>query len=108
MPTSKEFAREVEALALTVTGYQTGKSGQNGLCDCVGLIMGAMTTLGRGSYPMHSTNYFARYQMDSLRVLSGAELLSVGQLVYKANNDQNDLNDRYKAEIGRASCRERV
>ena len=96
MPTSKELAREVEALALTVTGYETGKSGQNGLCDCIGLVMGAMTNLGRGSYPMHSTNYFARYQMDSLRILSDAELLSAGQLVYKANNDQSDLNDRYK------------
>lgn len=97
MPTAKEFAREVEALALTVTGYQNGKSGQNGLCDCVGLIMGAMTRLGHGSYPMHSTNYFARYQMDSLRVPSGAERLSVGQIVYKARSDQSDLNDRYKA-----------
>lgn len=97
MPTAKEFAREVDELALTITGYQNGKSGQNGLCDCIGLIMGAMTRLGRGSYPMHSTNYFARYQMDSLRMLSAAEKLAVGQLVYKANNDQDDLNDRYKA-----------
>ena len=39
MPSNKEFAQEVEALALTVTGYQEGKSGQNGLCDCIGLIM---------------------------------------------------------------------
>ena len=42
MPTAKEFANEVQELALTITGYQTGKSGQNGLCDCIGLIMGAM------------------------------------------------------------------
>lgn len=97
MPTAKEFAREVEALALTVTGYQTGKSGQNGLCDCIGLIMGAMANMGRGSYPMHSTNYFARYEMDSLRMLSSAERLSIGQVVYKARDDQSDLNDRYKA-----------
>lgn len=97
MPTAKEFAREVDELALTITGYQNGKSGQNGLCDCIGLIMGAMTRLGRGSYPMHSTNYFARYQMDSLRILSPAEKLAVGQLVYKADDNQSDLNDRYKA-----------
>ena len=96
MPTAKEFAREVEALALTVTGYQEGKSGQNGLCDCIGLIIGAMTRLGHGSYPIHSTNYFARYQMDSLRILSPAEKLAIGQLVYKADDDQSDLNDRYK------------
>ena len=97
MPTAKEFASEVDELALTITGYQNGKSGQNGLCDCIGLVMGAMTRLGRGSYPMHSTNYFARYQMDSLRILSPAEKLAIGQLVYKADDNQSDLNDRYKA-----------
>lgn len=96
MPTSMEFVHEVDALALTITGYQTGKSGQNGLCDCIGLVMGAMSNLGRGSYPMHSTNYFARYQMDTLRVLKSGETLQVGQLLYKANDDQSDLNDRYK------------
>ncbi len=96
MPTAKEFANAVQELALTITGYQNGKSGQNGLCDCIGLIMGAMAQLGRGSYPMHSTNYFARYQMDSLRTLKSGETLQVGQLLYKHNDDQDDLNDRYK------------
>lgn len=94
MPTAKEFAREVEALALTVTGYQERKSGQNGLCDCIGLIIGAMTRLGHGSYPMHSTNYFARYEMTGIRPMSGP--LSVGQVVYKARDDQSDLDERYK------------
>jgi len=96
MPTSKQFAREVEALAMTVTGYQSGKSGQSGLCDCIGLVMGAMSRLGHGSYPMHSTNYFARYEMDELRVLKSGETLQVGQLLYKANDDESDLNERYK------------
>lgn len=96
MPSAKEFAYEVEDIALTVTGYHEGKSGQNGLCDCIGLIMGAMTNLGRGSYPMHSTNYFARYQTNNLRTIKSGETLQVGQILYKANNDQSDLNDRYK------------
>jgi len=96
MPSAKDFVKEVEALSLTITGYFIGKSGQNGLCDCIGLIMGAMTRLGHGSYPLHSTNYFARYEMANLRVLKSGETLRVGQIVYKANNDQSDLNDRYK------------
>ena len=96
MPTSKEFAREVEALALTVTGYQNGKSGQNGLCDCIGLIMGAMARLGRSAYPMHSTNYFARYQMRNLQPLKNEQELQEGHLVYKARSDTRDLNERYK------------
>lgn len=96
MITSKDFAREVEAIALTVTGYQTGKSGQNGLCDCIGLIMGAMARLGHSAYPMHSTNYFARYQMENLRELGGADTLQIGQVLYKARSDGAELNDRYK------------
>lgn len=96
MITRKDFAREVEAIALTVTGYQSGKSGQNGLCDCIGLIMGAMARLGHSAYPMHSTNYFARYQMDNLRELGSADKLQIGQVLYKARSDGAELNDRYK------------
>lgn len=96
MPTAKEFAYEVEDIALTVTGYQIRKSGQNGLCDCIGLIMGAMTNLGSGSYPMHSTNYFARYETNNMRTLKSGETLQVGHILYKARSDQSDLDDRYK------------
>lgn len=96
MPSNKEFAQEVEALALTVTGYQEGKSGQNGLCDCIGLIMGAMTRLGRGSYPIHSTNYFARYQTDNLAPLIMSSQLRLGDIVYRATDDTADLNERYQ------------
>lgn len=96
MATAKEFAYEVEDIALTVTGYQEGKSGQNGLCDCIGLIMGAVARLSRVSYPMHDTNYFRRYQTDNLRTLKSGETLQVGQILYKARADQSDLNARYK------------
>lgn len=96
MPTAKEFAYEVEDIALTVTGYQEGKSGQNGLCDCIGLIMGAMNRLSRISYPIHDTNYFRRYQTNNLRTLKSGETLQVGQILYKARADQSDLDDRYK------------
>lgn len=96
MPTAKDFARAISELAETITGYQTGKSGQSGLCDCIGLVMGAMSSLGHGSYPMHSTNYFARYQMAELGLLDG-KALRVGQLVYKAKANTQDLNARYLA-----------
>lgn len=96
MPTAKEFAYEAEDIALTVTGYHEGKSGQNGLCDCIGLIMGAMNRLSRISYPIHDTNYFRRYQTNNLRTLKSGETLQVGQILYKARADQSDLDDRYK------------
>lgn len=92
---ASDFVYEVKDLAQTITGYQTSKSGQAGLCDCIGLIMGAMSQLGHGSYPMHSTNYFARYQMQFLREMDAGELRE-GHIVYKATDSTADLNDRYK------------
>lgn len=95
MPTGKELAQEVYELASTIVSYEIGKSGQNGRCDCIGLIMGAMSALARKSYPMHSTNYFARYEMQYLRPMDESALED-GMLVYKAREDAGQLNERYK------------
>ena len=95
MPTGKELAQEVYELSTTIVSYETGKSGQNGRCDCIGLIMGAMARLARANYPMHSTNYFARYQMQCIKEMD-ADALELGMLVYKARTDTSELNDRYK------------
>lgn len=95
MPTGKELAQAVYELATTIVSYETGKSGQNGRCDCVGLIMGAMNTLERVNYPIHSSNYFARLQMQYMREMDKSAL-EEGMLVYKARKDKGELNDRYK------------
>lgn len=95
MPTGKELAQEVYELSTTIVSYETGKSGQNGRSDCIGLVMGAMADLARIAYPMHSTNYFARWEMQWLREMD-EELLETGYLVYKARDDSSALNDRYK------------
>lgn len=94
MPSNIEFARAVDELADTIIGYEIGKSGQNGRCDCIGLIMGAMARLDGKSYPLHSTNYFARYQMQWLRAVDGE--LTLGGVLYKAREDASELNERYK------------
>lgn len=91
---SRDLAKAVEGLALTITGYKIGKRGQSGLCDCIGLIMGAMMQLGHKAYPMHSTNYFARKEMDSLEAI-GDVMPEQGLLVYKAREDGGELHARY-------------
>lgn len=91
---SSDLAKAVEGLALTITGYKIGKRGQSGLCDCIGLIMGAMMQLGHKAYPMHSTNYFARKEMDSLEAI-GDVMPEQGLLVYKALEDSGELHARY-------------
>ena len=92
------FLGAVEAIRALAPVYREGGSGLDGTCDCVGLIIGAMRRCGHARYPMHSSNYFARYQMAGLcRAVSHADELSLGEIVYKARDDQSGLNARYLA-----------
>ncbi len=87
------FLGEVRRIAALPLTYRWGGRGVDGTCDCIGLIMGAMYAAGHAKYPMHSTNYFARYEMDSLEKFEGVAKL--GEIVYKARDDVDGLNERY-------------
>lgn len=95
--TNLEFVEGVRRIAASNPTYRTGGDGSDGTCDCIGLVMGA---LGK-TFPMHSTNYFARYEvgpLDSVDNWDEAEL-DVGTLVFKARSASNpryDLHERYK------------
>ena len=84
--------RSIKALSPT---YRTGGTGADGTCDCVGLIMGAMYRAGRKKYDMHSSNYFARYQMENLDAISSADDCFLGEIVYKFIDSTDDLHERY-------------
>lgn len=93
--TNTDFVARVQEIAARNPTYRTGGDGSDGTCDCIGLVMGA---LGR-EYPMHSSNYFARFEMAELRPLRDGDDLSPGELVYKTrseNNPRYDLHERYK------------
>lgn len=92
MMKNTEFVNKVLEIASSNPTYRTRGDGSDGTCDCVGLIMGAV---GK-KYPMHSTNYFARYEMEGLLPLSDWRELIVGDLVYKWRDGNNSLNARYK------------
>lgn len=90
-----EFVNRVLEIAATNPTYRTGGDGSDGTCDCIGLIMGA---IGK-KYDMHSTNYFARYQMTDMRSITEDVEPELGELVYKARSASNplyDLHERYK------------
>lgn len=88
------FVLRVEQIAARDLTYKIGGVGKNGVCDCIGLIMGAMYELGHKKYDMHSTNYFARFQTMEMKRARASELF-VGQVLYKARDDQDKLNARY-------------
>ena len=92
-----DFLREIRAIAAQDLRYRSGGIGKDGTCDCIGLIMGAMYALGREEYPIHSTNYFARYQTLELRAVNSVKDLFPGQVLYRSRTDRGTLNARYKS-----------
>ena len=89
------FVSRVKTIAARPIKYRTGGVGKDGTCDCIGLIMGAMYELGRKKYDLHSTNYFARYQVEELKPAKEKELF-VGQLLFRSRTSTDKLNERYK------------
>lgn len=90
------FVSKVKNIASRNLTYKTGGTGKNGVCDCIGLIMGAMYELGHKKYDLHSTNYFARYQMQDLTRVSSEKELFVGQLLFRSRSNTAKLNARYQ------------
>lgn len=90
--TNAEFVRRVQEIAQTNPTYRTGGTGADGTCDCIGLIMGALG----GTFPLHSSNWFARYRTDNLAALMSENPLTPGALVYKAREGTAQLNARYQ------------
>lgn len=86
------FLAGVRRIADARPVYRTGGTGADGTCDCIGLIMGA---IGK-KYELHSTNYFARFQMASLDALADESQLHPGSIVYKSRRDTAQLNERYQ------------
>ena len=88
------FVGRIERIAARNLTYRTGGVGKDGTCDCIGLIMGAMYELGHRQYDLHSTNYFARYQMLELKNANKKDLY-IGQILYRARTNQDKLHARY-------------
>ena len=86
-----DFLKNVQRIVDSNPTYRTGGDGSDGTCDCVGLIMGALG----GKFALHSSNYFARYQMKSLDSLMDESQLHPGSVVYKSRRDTSRLNERY-------------
>ena len=95
MITARELLEKVLEIENEQPVYRTGGTGDNGTCDCIGAVMGGMYRLGRAEYPLHSSNYFARYQTDELREIGSAETLLPGEVVYKSKDDPSELHARY-------------
>ena len=93
------FLAAVKRNAARVTEYKSGHDGTDGLCDCVGLVIGAIRLAGARYTGTHGSNWFARHETAGLRPFSGAGQLSPGMIVYKGKapgDDGYDLPSKYE------------
>lgn len=96
--TLSDFLASVRAIANDGPAYKLGHAGDDGYCDCIGLIIGACERNGIEWSGVHGTNWWARHYTDSLMRVTSADDLALGDIVYKARNpgeDYYDLPDRY-------------
>lgn len=93
--TAQAFVAAVMQIASEYPSYRLGGTGADGTCDCVGLIMGAVNRIQKQAYPIHSSNYFARWEMATLEAAADATI-TPGMAVFKARTDTGQLNERYK------------
>ena len=91
-----EFVGWVLENAGRVKEYKKGGDGSGGLCDCIGLVIGAWRLSGNTWAWTHGSNYTARYLV---RGLAADQPLRRGDLVFKAREPGEkyyDLPDTYK------------
>jgi hypothetical protein len=77
------FLAKVAAIYGEHPTYREGGIARDGTCDCVGMVIAAMTRAGHSAYELKSSNYFARYQIvDMLLDISESDVY-IGMVVFK-------------------------
>lgn len=94
----QDFLRAVEDNVKRIRVYHQPGDGENGECDCIGLIIGSKRLAGGKWGGLHGSNYAFRNQMHDTKQINSINDLFVGEIVYKARepgDEYYDLPDRY-------------
>ena len=107
----EKFQSMIEKIKSLNPAYKQPGTGDDGTCDCIGLIIGAIRRMGLKWVGIHGSNYAARYQTVDLEYIENVSDLEVYDVVYKACepdgklrkacnagtlNKKYDLPSRYK------------
>lgn len=79
----KKFLEMVAKIKSLKPAYKQPGDGSNGVCDCIGLIIGAVRRMGLSWKGIHGSNYGARYQTTGLSYIASESELRLGDIVYK-------------------------
>ena len=77
----KTFLNLVLQIQSEAPRYKLGGFGLNGICDCIGLIKGALIRGGAGWGKTHGSNYVLRYEM---RITFVIKRLQTSSLVWQS------------------------
>lgn len=80
MITLIKFLAGLNAIIDSQPSYKLGQDGRSGLCDCIGLIIGAIRRAGGEWRGTHGSNYAARNEMQTLE---SSPCLEIGTVMYK-------------------------
>ena len=96
----QRFLNAVQAIKASRPKYQQPGDGSNGVCDCIGLIIGAIRRIGLKWTGIHGSNYAARRQTIGLSKIKSVSDLKLADYVYKARRPgeaKYNLPGRYKS-----------
>lgn len=79
----QKFLDKVAAIRKEDPAYKQPGDGSGGVCDCIGLIIGAIRRMGLKWTGIHGSNYAARYQTVDLSYIDSESQLQLGDYVYK-------------------------
>lgn len=96
------FLDGIRAIEAARPSYRLGHSGDDGFCDCIGLIIGAIQRGGGSWNGIHGSNWAARHAVVGLERIGDGNL-KVGDLVFKGGGgglpgryaDDPDQTDYY-------------
>lgn len=103
--TLSAFLAAVDAIQQEAPTYRLGGKAEDGTCDCIGLIIGALARCWVKWPGIHGSNWAARNAMAWMLPVSDASDLTVGDIVYKARRPGEtgySLPERYAADPDRA------
>ena len=81
-----KFLQMIQKIKSLNPAYKQPGDGSNGVCDCIGLIIGALKRMGIGWSGIHGSNYAARFMTVGLAYIASLSQLEIGDCVYKAVN----------------------
>ena len=79
-----KFLKKVDEIEKEDPAYKQPGDGSNGVCDCIGLPIGAGRRAGFKYTGIHGSNYAARNRIVNLHYIANANELKKGDVVLKA------------------------